>query len=25
LFLTNLYQPDKQSTKFTMWKYWKAA
>jgi len=24
LFIMNLYQPDKQSTKFTIWKYWKA-
>ena len=23
LFVTNLYQLDKQSTKFTIWKYWK--
>jgi len=23
LFITNLYQLDKQSTKFTIWKYWK--
>ena len=23
LFIMNLYQMDKQSTKFTIWKYWK--
>jgi len=23
LFIMNLYQLDKQSTKFTIWKYWK--
>ena len=24
LFVMNLYQLDKQSTKFTIWKYWKS-
>jgi len=24
LFITNLYQLDKESTKFTIWKYWKS-